>query len=95
MPRKPITISSEHYQDIVARLDSLQKTASDITTGMAVMETKVGKVEKHDEMLAGNGKPGFLAIRDKVLNWEAKGSAIFFLIVGDVILRVLQITVFK
>ena len=95
MPRKPVTLSSEHYQDIVSRLDSLQVSVSSITTGMAVVETKVGKVEKHDEMLAGNGKPGFLAIRDKVINWEAKGNAIFFLIAGDVILRVLQIAVFK
>lgn len=40
---------------------------------------------KHD--LEGNGKPGWKAIRDKVLSWEVKVNAIMLAVIGDVIFR--------
>ena len=41
---------------------------------------------KHD--LEGNRKPGWKAIRDKVLSWEVKANAIILAIAGDVVFRI-------
>ena len=42
------------------------------------------------EMLEGNGKPGFKAIRDKVLSWENKFNALGLAVIIDIIVRVVS-----
>lgn len=44
---------------------------------------------KHE--LEGNGKPGWKAIRDKVLSWEVKVNAIMLAVVGDVVFRIIML----
>ena len=43
------------------------------------------------DMRNGNGKPGWLVIRDKFLGWETKANAIIVLVVGDAVLRIIQL----
>ena len=47
-------------------------------------------VETLKEKVDGNGKPGFVAIRDKVLAWENKINAGIMLVVGDILVRIIQ-----
>ena len=46
---------------------------------------------KHE--LEGNGKPGWKAIRDKVLSWEVKVNAIMLAVLGDVVFRIVMVAV--
>ena len=41
------------------------------------------------DQLDGNGKPGFKAIRDKVLSWEAKLNALGIAVIIDIVIRVI------
>ena len=47
--------------------------------------------KKLDELENGNGKIGFKSVRDKVMAWEKTGSAIALLVVGDIIMRVIEL----
>jgi hypothetical protein len=47
-------------------------------------------VAEHQRLLAGNGKPGFASIRDKVLSWDGKLTALSIVVVGDLITRLVQ-----
>lgn len=46
---------------------------------------------KHE--LEGNGKPGWKAIRDKVLSWEIKVNAIMLAVLGDVVFRIVVVAI--
>ena len=50
-------------------------------------------VEKHTELLDGNGRPGFKVIRDKVMQWDNKINAVILVIIGDVAVRLIQYAV--
>jgi len=44
-------------------------------------------IDKLKETINGNGKPGFNAIRDKVLSWDTKLTGLSMLVLGDIVLR--------
>lgn len=79
-PRKTITTSQ--YDEIKESLHRIENTLSE-------RKHIDDKVKIHEELLEGNGKPGFKQVRDKVQAWESKINAIILLVLGDVVLRVL------
>lgn len=101
MPRTPkndvkqIVLSQEQYDGLITRLDSLSDGQNAIKLDLAGRKHIDEEVEKHKELLTGNGKPGFVAIRDKVLSWDAKVSAITLLILGDVVVRIVSFAMTK
>jgi len=46
-------------------------------------------IDKIKEAIDGNGKPGFNAIRDKVLSWDSKLTGLSMLVMGDIVFRVI------
>lgn len=69
------------------RYENIEKELSEIKQMLAERKHIDETVQtiKHD--LEGNGKPGWKAIRDKVLSWEVKVNAIMLAVIGDVIFR--------
>jgi len=68
--------------------DEIKKELADIKQMLAergYLDEEL-KTIKHD--LEGNGKPGWKAIRDKVLSWEVKVNGIMLAVIGDVVFRV-------
>ena len=89
MPRadKNIVLTQEQYDGLIQRLDDLSKGQAEIKLELASRKDIDETVSKDHELLLGNGKPGFVAIRDKVLGWETKINAITLLVLGDVVIR--------
>lgn len=80
MPKKKIIITNEEiYAEVVA-----------IKQMLAGRQHFDDKVAAHEDLMNGNGKPGFKQIRDKVLGWETKVNAIVLLIFGDIVIRIIQ-----
>jgi len=71
------------------KLDQIMEKVSEIQKELLERKHFDQKTLVHEEMLLGNGKPGFQNIRDKVLSWDAKGTAILILVLGDIILRII------
>lgn len=89
MPRtqKQIVLTQDQYDGLIQRLDDLSKGQSEIKLDLASRKHIDETVQKDHDLLQGNGKPGFVAIRDKVLGWETKINAIALLVLGDVVIR--------
>ena len=73
----------KEIQEVRKRVQALQHAET------ARLEREAGTAEMFHH-LTGNGKPGFMAIRDKVLSWEIKSNAILLLVIGDIIVRLIQ-----
>ncbi len=81
-------------QSIQAQTLKEVKDIRDIVTSLQHSESaRVEREKATTEMYThfqGNGKPGFLSIRDKVLSWEIKSNALLLLVIGDIIVRLIQ-----
>ena len=79
-PRK--TKQEVSYEEIKQELSAIKQMLAE----RKHLDTVVVDM-KHE--LDGNGKPGWKAIRDKVLSWEVKVNAIMLAVVGDVVFRII------
>jgi len=89
MPNVKKTLSAEEYKELSDKLDIiiLQQKNSEIKD--AQHEHYFSDIDKLKETINGNGKPGFNAIRDRVLSWDAKLNSLFLLVMGDIVFRVI------
>ena len=80
--------TAEDYKMLNDKLDIiiLQQKNSEIKD--AQREHYFTDLEKMKETIEGNGKPGFVAIRDKVLSWDSKLTSLSLLVLGDIVFRV-------
>ena len=76
------------HDEIMEKLEQIQKE-------LAERRHLDNLVLEHKELLSGNHKPGFQAIRDKVLSWDNKVTAIILVIVGDIAVRVVQLAMIR
>lgn len=74
--------NDERYELILAEIQEIKNSLAE----RRHIDAKVGD---HEKMLAGNGKPGFIGIRDKVLAWETKLNALSLAIIIDIVIRVI------
>jgi len=86
MPNVKKTLSADEYKELNEKLDIiiLQQEIKD-----AQHEHYFTDIDKLKETINGNGKPGFNAIRDRVLSWDAKLNSLFLLVMGDIVFRVI------
>ena len=92
------TSEGKWQEEITKKLDEIareQKGFADAQRQIQITLAERSYLDEHVKTIVGNGKPGFVSIRDKVMAWETKGNAITLLIVGDILMRILQLTVFK
>ena len=88
-----IVLTQEQYEDLIRKLDELGKVQNEIKLDLAARKHIDEKVDETAKLIAGNGKPGFVAIRDKVMAWEVKINAIALLVLGDLVMRIVSIAV--
>jgi hypothetical protein len=75
------TTDDERYELILAEIQAIKNSLAE----RRHIDTKV---MEQGELIKGNGKPGFIAIRDKVLAWEMKLNALSVAIIIDIVIRV-------
>lgn len=73
----------------------LNKAQQDIRLEFTARKHIDDTVEKDHALLEGNGKPGFVAIRDKVLSWDLKINTVTLLFVGQVVVQLIILAVSK
>lgn len=83
MATKPRKTTTDKYDEIMKELGTLKQM-------LAERQHLDSKTLQHEELMNGNGKPGFRQVRDKISAWESKVNAIIIIIVGDVVVRVIQ-----
>ena len=69
--------------------EEIKKELADIKQMLAERRHLDDAVKDIKHELDGNGKPGWKTIRDKVLSWEVKVTALILAVAGDVIFRII------
>lgn len=72
------------------RLDEIMHEIGTLKQMLAERQHLDSKTLQHEELMNGNGKPGFKQIRDKISAWEVRINAIILIIFGDLFVRVIQ-----
>lgn len=91
MPRaKTITVSTEQYKEILKRLDELSENVESLQRALLERRHLDEIIAKHEEMLMGNGKPGWYVIRDKVLSWDNKINGVIVAVSINIIWQVIE-----
>lgn len=81
------TISSEELKALNDKLDIIILQQKSFEIKEAQREHYFTDIDKIRETIEGNGKPGWVAIRDKVLSWDSKITALSMLVMGDIVFR--------
>lgn len=87
-PKQTVSVSVQEFQKLNDKLDLLierQKNNEIAAASRAHLDGDIVEVKK---LIEGNGKPGFNAIRDRVLSWDAKLTSLSMLVLGDIVFRV-------
>ena len=94
MPVKKVDNEHEELkgmiQTVIAKLEAIERKQIESEKREAERKHLDEMVITHEKSMQDNGKPGLLSIRNKVLNFESRLTAIGLLVAGDVILRVVQ-----
>ena len=69
--------------------DEIKKELAEIKDMLARREHLDEEVKTMKKDFEGNGKPGFKALRDKLLSWELKVNTITIAVIGDVVFRII------
>ena len=86
--KQTVSVSVQEFQKLNDKLDLLierQKNNEIAAAARAYLDGDIVEVKK---LIEGNGKPGFNAIRDRVLSWDAKLTSLSMLVLGDIVFRV-------
>jgi hypothetical protein len=89
MPNVKKTLSADGYKELNDKLDIIILQQKNIEIKDAQREHYFTDIDKIKETIDGNGKPGFNAIRDRVLSWDAKINSLSLLVLGDIVFRVI------
>lgn len=89
MPNVKKTLSADEYKELNDKLDIIILQQKNIEIKDAQREHYFTDIDKIKETIDGNGKPGFNAIRDRVLSWDAKINSLSLLVLGDIVFRVI------
>jgi len=87
--KQTVSVSAQEFQELNEKLDLLIKRQNDNEVNAAARAHLDEDIIKIKENIEGNGKPGFNAIRDRVLSWDAKLNSLFLLVMGDIVFRVI------
>ena len=84
------------YEEVALLLGEIRDAQIEIQKKVDALESTLDKREHIDKivyenrlLLSGNGKPGFTAIRDKVMNWDGKFTALSLLVLGNIIVQII------
>ena len=88
MPSVNKSIPSEELKAFSDKLDIIILQQKNLEIKDAQREHYFTDIDKIKEAIDGNGKPGFNAIRDKVLSWDSKLTGLSMLVMGDIVFRV-------
>jgi len=87
--KQTVSVSAQEFQKLNEKLDLLIKRQNDNEINAAARAHLDEDIIKIKENIEGNGKPGFNAIRDRVLSWDTKLNSLFLLVMGDIVFRVI------
>lgn len=84
------------YAEVAFLLNEIRDAQIAMKKQVDALESTLDKREHIDKivyenrlLLSGNGKPGFAAIRDKVMNWDGKFTALSLLVIGNIVVSIL------
>ena len=84
------------YEEVALLLGEIRDAQIEIGKKVDALESAFDKRAHIDNMvyenrvlLGGNGKPGFAAIRDKVMNWDGKFTALSLLVIGNIVVSII------
>jgi len=84
------------YEEVAFLLNEIRDAQIALKKQVNDLESTLDKREHIDKMvyenrllLSGNGKPGFATIRDKVMNWDGKFTALSLLVLGNIIVQII------
>lgn len=83
--------TAEDYKMLSDKLDIIIEQQKNQQVQEAKREHFFADLEKLKEVIEGNGKPGFVAIRDKVIAWDARLTSLSVLVLGDIVFRALTL----
>lgn len=89
MPNVNKSISCEEVKALNDKLDIIILQQKNLEIKEAQREHYFADIDKIRETIEGNGKPGWIAIRDKVLSWDSKITGLSMLVLGDIVFRVI------
>jgi len=87
--KQTVSVSAEEFKKLNDKLDLLIERQKDNEIKAASRAHLDGDIIEVKKLIDGNGKPGFNAIRDRVLSWDAKLNSLFLLVMGDIVFRVI------
>jgi len=101
MPRK--TKEQERFELLYSTIDELKemvkdisdvgrKEREDIRLELAKRSHKDTLVDDHEIILRGNGKPGFIQIRDIVMGWKKSWNTVTIAVIIDIILNLVRVS---
>ena len=84
------------YAEVAFLLNEIRDAQIEIGRKVDALESTLDKREHIDKIVAdnyallhGNGKPSFATIRDKVVSWDGKFTALSLLVVGNIVVQIM------
>lgn len=81
-------MTKSEYTEIIAAIGEIGEKVDNLKAKIDKREYLDGVVLDTQDLMNGNGKPGFKAIRDKVMSWESKFNTLSLLVAGDIIMQI-------